>query len=578
MVAKARTVILSMMLVWLIAITAKAYPEKTVQANLQEIGGEADYVVFNDLLVLRDAIYVAGCSGAYENHVYTLWKFNAEDKLLSSTTGVKGYFMSLASDGSTIYAAGLLEHGTPPKTTGYLAAFDPDLNKLWEKEWVGSSTFSWFRSVVVEADGIYVAGAVQYPGEEATDIVLLKYNRTGNLLWEKTFSLKGHQTPESMACYNGKIYIAGTTNPLGSSENVDGLLIVANMNGSEVYGATWGGGRKDFFSSVKVGDGVYICGFTDSYGAGGYDGLLLKMDFSGKVVWWRSFGGPGDDSFTDLCLDEDSVHVVGHAAGSAGTIPLYVKYSVDGTLLGNWTLPLGALSSWSGVHASAGATRMVGSSMVGAKASKGVYARYATIYRLTVNLPEEDFWASLDGENKTGRSVSFEAAGGEHKLEATFYKTAGKSRYTFSLWSDGVANNPRTIRLKKDAEINAIYKVEHLVEVSSPIGEVSGGGWYVEGSTATVSVRPGIIPKDFFTYYVFDGWIENETKASASSTYTFTVTKPTRLTASWRAEPNPITVGLIILILVIIILVLLALTIKIGTKRKKSQPPPPDQA
>jgi len=37
-VAKARTVILSMMLVWLIAITAKAYPEKTVQVNLQEIG------------------------------------------------------------------------------------------------------------------------------------------------------------------------------------------------------------------------------------------------------------------------------------------------------------------------------------------------------------------------------------------------------------------------------------------------------------------------------------------------------------------------------------------------------------
>jgi hypothetical protein len=567
-----------MTLACLVVAAVKAYPEKTVQASLQVIGGEADYIVFNDLIVLRDATYIAGCSGTFENHVYTLWKIDVEDRLVSSITGVKGYFVSLSSDGSTIYAAGLLEHDAPPKTTGYLAAFDPDLSKLWGVEWRGSSLFSWFRSVVVQADGIYVAGAVQYPGEEATDIVLHKYNKTGYLLWEKTFSLKGHQTPESMVCYNGRIYIASTTAPLGSSENVDGLLIVTDMNGSEVYRATWGGDGKDFFSSVEVGDGVYICGFTDSYGAGGYDGLLLKMDFSGKVVWWRTFGGPGDDSFIDLCLDEDSVHVVGHVTGSAGTIPLYVKYGVDGTLLGNWTLPLGALSSWSGVHAAAGVTRMVGSSMVGAKASKGVYARYTTIYRLTVNLPEEDFWASLDGENKTGRSVSFDAAGGEHKLEATLCKTAGKSRYTFSFWSDGVVDNPRAIKLKKDAEINAIYKVEHLVEASSPIGEVSGGGWYVEGSTATVSVRPSIIPRDFFTYYVFDGWIENGTKASASSTYTFTVTKPTRLTASWRAEPNPITVGLIILILVIIIIVLLALTIKIGTKRKKSQPPPPDQA
>ena len=572
----ARIIISFVLLACLTIAAVKAYPEKTVQAGLQIIGGEADHVVFNDLLVLRNAVYIAGCSGGFENRVCSLWKIDAEGRLVSSATGVRGYFMSLASDGSRIYAAGLREHDTLPKTTGYLAVFDQDLDKLWEREWVGSSLFSWFESIVVQAGGIYVAGAVQYLGERDTDIVLHKYGEAGLLLWEKTFSLAGHQTPESMDCQDGRIYIAGTTAPPGSGGNVDGFLLVTDMNGSEVDRVTWGGDKRDFFSSVKVGEGIYVCGFTDSYGAGDLDGLLLKIDFSGRVVWWKTFGGPGDDSFTSLCLDEDRVHAVGHVTRSTSMLPLYAQYSVNGTLLGNWTLAIDFLSSWTAVCSADGVTRMVGNSMGGLFRNRGIYARYVTSYGLTVNFPGEGFWASLDGENKTGRSVSFDVTGGEHRLEAAPFKIAGETRLAFSLWSDGVVNNPREIRLKKDTVLNAAYRVEHRVEVSSPMGEVSGGGWFVEGSTATVSVSPSIIPKDFFTNYVFDGWVENGVKTSASTTYSFTVTRPIRLAASWRTELNPITAGIILLMLILVLIASL-----VFVRRRKTLPPPPpplDQA
>jgi predicted ATPase len=141
--------------------------------------------------------------------------------------------------------------------------------------------------------------------------------------------------------------------------------------------------------------------------------------------------------------------------------------------------------------------------------NRGIYTRYVTSYRLTVNFPDDGFWAALDGENKTGRSVSFEAMGVEHRLEAALYRTTGGTRLAFSAWSDGVADNPRVIRLNRDTVLNAVYRVEHHVAVSSEIGEASGEGWYVEGSTATVSVTPSIIPKDFFTNHVFEGWVEN---------------------------------------------------------------------
>lgn len=550
-----------------------AHPEKTVQAGLQIIGGEADYVVFNDIIVVGGNIYIGGCSGSFENHVWTIWRISVDGRLVSSITGGKGYVMSITCDGSRILVAGVLEHDTLPKTTGFLAAFNADLEKLWGKEWVGSSLFSHFESVAAQDGIIYAVGEAQYFGERATEIVLHKYDEKGSLLWEKTFTWVGHQEPESMALYDGKIYIVGTTSPYGSSGSVDGLLVVADENGSEVNRVSWGGEGRDFFSDVKVWDELYVCGYTDSYGAGGLDGLLLKMDRSGRILWRRTFGGAGDDSFTSLCIDGDRIHVVGHLTTVRGMLPVYLQYGADGMLLGNWTLAIDSLSSWTRVFPADGAIHMVGNNVRSLFRNRGIYTRYVTSYLLTVNFPDDGFQASLNGENKTGRSVSFEVTGVEHRLEATHYRAHGETRLAFSMWSDGVADNPRVIRLKRDTVLNTVYRVEHHVAVSSQIGEAAGEGWYVEGSTATVSVAPSIIPKDFFTNHVFDGWVENGSKASSSTVYSFTVTRPVRLTASWRTELNPITVG--VLVLLVVLLALVTLLVFLTRKRRLPPPPPP---
>lgn len=569
----ARILIRLMLLAFLTIAVVRASPEKTLQAGLQIVGGEADYVVFNDLVVLDDAVYIGGCSGSFENHVWTIWKISLDGRLVSSTRGEKGYVASIASDGLRIYVAGLLEHDAFPKTTGFLAAFSKDLEKTWVKEWVGSSLFSHFESVAAQDGVIYAAGEAQYFGERATDVVLHKYDADGSLLWEKTFTGVGHQEAASIALQNGKIYIAGTTAPYGSSESVDGLLLVADENGSEVDRVSWGGGKRDFFSSVRVWDGVYVCGYTDSYGEGGLDGLLLKIDSSGRVVWWRTFGGPGDDSFLSLCIDNERIHVVGHATRATRMLPLYLQYGVNGMLIGNWTLSIDFLSSWTGVYPADGVIHIVGNNFGSLFRNRGIYTRYVTSYGLTVNFPDDGFWAALDGENKTGRSVSFEATGVEHRLKAAPCKTTGETRLAFSAWSDGAADNPRVIRLTRDTVLDAVYRVEHHVAVSSELGEASGEGWYVEGSTATVSVTPSIIPKDFFTNHVFDGWVENGRKASSSAVYSFTVSKPVCLKASWRTELNPVMLALVGL--VVILLALSVLLVFLTRKRRRLLVPPP---
>lgn len=103
------------------------------------------------------------------------------------------------------------------------------------------------------------------------------------------------------------------------------------------------------------------------------------------------------------------------------------------------------------------------------------------------------------------------------------------------------------------------FTVEKLeVKVYSEMGTVSGAGKYSKGETVTVSISPTTIPKDFFTNYVFEGWMLNGQMVSTSPQYTFTAENSITLTASWKAQTNAAAIGLIVgIILVLIIVVLL---------------------
>lgn len=566
-------VICAVLLAYLSATLCMTHPERTSQESLYIYGEDGGFTVFNDILVLDNGIYIGGCTGTFVNNTWALLKIGANGSLAAAYYGGRGYIMSIASDSLRVYVVGVLTHEALPKTTGFLATFTLNLERIWEKEWRGSPTFSEFKGVYVEAGWLYVAGEADYTGNRGFDIVIQKYSGDGVLAWEKTFAMSGHQEVGSLIVRDGKVYIVGLSTPQDSSEKVDGLVMVYDEKSGLVSTVLWGGAKRDFFKSIEISDAMYVCGFTDSYGEGDLDGLLLKLNLTGGVIWWRTFGGPGDDSFIDLSLYDSRVHVVGHTTEGYSMRPVYLQYSFDGELLGNWTTPVGILSSWTGIHIADGVIHVVGNAVKGPHESKGVYARYVTSYVITVNFPREGLWAALDGENKTGVSVSFESRGVERKLRVSPCTVYGGSRLTFDGWSDGVRDNPRTLRVVGDMVLNATYRVEHYVAVSSEYGEVSGEGWYAEGSTATVSVTPSAVQR-LLTVYVFDGWYENGERASSSPVFSFRVTRPVQLRASWRTELS-LTLLLILVALLMLLLLVLLLARREGRRRRLPPPPPP---
>jgi len=70
----------------------------------------------------------------------------------------------------------------------------------------------------------------------------------------------------------------------------------------------------------KTSDGGYvIVGSTTSFGAGGNDTFLLKVDATGIQLWNRSFGGAGDEKGYAVQHTPDGGYIIAGVTSSFGS-------------------------------------------------------------------------------------------------------------------------------------------------------------------------------------------------------------------------------------------------------------------
>ena len=148
------------------------------------------------------------------------------------------------------------------------------------------------------------------------------------LVWNRTFGGTGpDQAGSVQQTLDGGYILAGLRRSYSGVD--DGWLIKTDRNGSEQWNKTFGGTSWDQFWSVQQTlDGGYIlAGLTDSYGAGSYDGWLVKADASGNEQWNRTFGGTGEDRTMSVQQTSDGGYIL------AGSTTSYGAGSYDGWLI-----------------------------------------------------------------------------------------------------------------------------------------------------------------------------------------------------------------------------------------------------
>ncbi len=197
------------------------------------------------------------------------------------------------------------------------------------------------------ADGGYIfVGQTKSFGAGDWDVYLVKTDASGDTLWTRTYGgidsdigTSVHQTTDT-----GYI-VAGFTRSFGAGGD-DVYLIRTDPLGNTLWTRTYGDTGNDGVICVQqTTDGGYVgTGWTTSYGAGGYDVYLIKMDASGDTLWTRTYGGSQDDYSYSVQQTADGGYVIGGQSESfgLGDDDMYIlKTNASGDTLWTRTLSLG---------------------------------------------------------------------------------------------------------------------------------------------------------------------------------------------------------------------------------------------
>jgi hypothetical protein len=137
------------------------------------------------------------------------------------------------------------------------------------------------NSVMQTVDGGYIlAGSTFSFGDEGWDIWLVKTDFRGNHVWNHTYGGADSDCGYSVVgTMDGGFAIAGLTSSFGAG-STDFWLVKTDVSGNYEWSQTYGGANTDgAWAVVQTVDGGYaLAGYSESFGVGGRDFLLVKTD------------------------------------------------------------------------------------------------------------------------------------------------------------------------------------------------------------------------------------------------------------------------------------------------------------
>lgn len=138
--------------------------------------------------------------------------------------------------------------------------------------------------------------------------------------------------------FDKQYIVAGSSSSYGVAGNTDVYLVKVDSMGFPSWQKFIGGTGNDIGRSViQLADtGFVIAGYTNSFGAGGYDVYVIRTDKNGNVIWQKTFGGTDWEFAYDVVLASDgNLFVVGNTQSFGnGKMDAYLlKIDLSGNLL-----------------------------------------------------------------------------------------------------------------------------------------------------------------------------------------------------------------------------------------------------
>lgn len=254
-------------------------------------------------------------------------------KLTDSTILVGGFATGKGGDVSSFYGL----------TDIWINEINVHSGKLnWEKSIGGTNNDQLNAYFYLEPGRVILCGHTKsidkdlalIPSKGGNDIFLSSIDEKGNIIKMATFGGTEDESAKRILraeAFGGQMYVFGETesNDLDFSGLANGkkdiFLLKINRNLNKVFLKTYGGPGDDLFSdAIKLGDeSIFMFGVVDSVGhqvdssKGGKDIWMAKLDNNGNLLWRKTIGGSFDDIPVKAILnDEGNIYLVSNSNSS----------------------------------------------------------------------------------------------------------------------------------------------------------------------------------------------------------------------------------------------------------------------
>lgn len=175
----------------------------------------------------------------------------------------------------------------------------------WERTWGTGIDNEWCNDLVLDSsNNSYITGHTNSSSVNGWEILLLKFNNSGDLQWNKTWGGSDHdQGLEIRLDSANNIFVAGTSTSFGAGDR-DIILVKFDNLGIYQWHRTWGGTAHEWSCDMVLdsSDNIYLTGSTRSFGPDN-DVFIIKYNNSGDLEYEVTWGGIGEDFTTETALD-----------------------------------------------------------------------------------------------------------------------------------------------------------------------------------------------------------------------------------------------------------------------------------
>ncbi|MFA5778239.1 MAG: hypothetical protein WC870_01990, partial [Candidatus Paceibacterota bacterium] len=263
-------------------------------------GGVGSDIAYSIQQTTDGGYVVAGIS----NFDYWILKLDSAgaitwQKTYGGASGDTAKSIQQTADGGYIIAGETYSFGAGSNEDYWVLKLDSAGAITWQKTYGGAGT-DYAKSIQQTADGGYVlAGYTDSVGAGSYDFLILKLDSAGVITWQKTYGgAFGELLFSAQQTADGGYVLAGYTNSPAGGGNYDFWVLKLDSAGAITWQKKYGGAGTDYAKSIQqTADGGYIVtGETFSFGPGG-DILILKLDSAGAISWQKTYGGVGWDNY-----------------------------------------------------------------------------------------------------------------------------------------------------------------------------------------------------------------------------------------------------------------------------------------